>query len=203
MRINNYRKKFWTIVAVCGFALVAGFAIADDDSDNDLDIAKALETNSIMQLKLKMDAVYGEISAAYPTVEPILKKSCYDCHSSQTSYPWYHSVPGIKGMIDSHVKEGREQFDLSNGFPFGGGGIDQLKALRELKEEIDEDEMPLTMYRMMNWGTTIEGATKDSLFMWLDSSIEKLEGLYESLGLPINADEDENDEHHSDDNDDD
>ncbi len=117
--------------------------------------------------------LYTLINADYQSVKPIVEKSCFDCHSRFTKYPWYHKIPGIKGMLDDHIEEGREHLELSNDFPFTGKG-NTLKLLEEIKEEIEEGEMPLFGYRMIHWGTAIEGAPRDSLFNWIDRSTQRI-----------------------------
>ena len=48
----------------------------------------------------------------------ILKKSCYDCHSNQTKWPWYSSIFPLSWSIKDHVKNGRLalNFDIWNSY---------------------------------------------------------------------------------------
>ena len=48
-------------------------------------------------------------------VKPIFVKSCFDCHSSQTRYPWYHSLPLIKSLLDNDIAEGKKHLNMSDG----------------------------------------------------------------------------------------
>ena len=41
-------------------------------------------------------------------VQSILDKACMDCHSSQTTYPWYGNITPVNYWLEGHVKEGRE-----------------------------------------------------------------------------------------------
>jgi len=116
------------------------------------------------------DSVYAVINKNYQTVRHIFEYSCFDCHSTFTDYPWYHKIPGIKGLIDDDIKEAMGHFDLSNDFPFISKH-DQADLLKDIKEEIEEDEMPLISYRMMHWGRLIEGARRDSVFEWINTSL--------------------------------
>ena len=119
------------------------------------------------------DSLYAVINENYQIVRHIFEYSCFDCHSTFTIYPWYYEIPGIKGMIDEDMKEAKEHLDLSNDFPFGGheSQMEQLKAIRE---EIEDDKMPLISYRMMHWGRLIEGARRDSVFEWINASMALL-----------------------------
>ena len=48
-----------------------------------------------------------------PRVQTFLRRSCYDCHSSETRWPWYAGVPPVSGLIESDVKHGRAAMNLS------------------------------------------------------------------------------------------
>jgi hypothetical protein len=43
----------------------------------------------------------------------ILKKSCYDCHSNHTKYPWYSKVAPISWQVNSNIKNGRNWLNFS------------------------------------------------------------------------------------------
>src|SRR6516225_11935337 len=49
-----------------------------------------------------------------PQVGAILDRSCQDCHSSGTTWPWYSRVAPVSWMVSKHVREGREMLDFSN-----------------------------------------------------------------------------------------
>src|SRR4051812_46624233 len=53
---------------------------------------------------------------AHPPAEvaEILNRSCGDCHTSQTRWPWYSHLPVIGSQMEEHVKAGRIQLDLSD-----------------------------------------------------------------------------------------
>ena len=48
-----------------------------------------------------------------PKVGAILDRSCQDCHSSHTTWPWYSRVAPVSWMVSKHVREGREMLDFS------------------------------------------------------------------------------------------
>ena len=48
-----------------------------------------------------------EITA--PTkIMSILKRSCYDCHSNNTIWPWYSNIAPLSWTITNHVNQGRQ-----------------------------------------------------------------------------------------------
>src|SRR5437588_9274736 len=48
-----------------------------------------------------------------PEVASILDRSCRDCHSNKTVWPWYTQVAPISWWLSSHVNEGRQSLNLS------------------------------------------------------------------------------------------
>src|SRR6516225_3398046 len=49
-----------------------------------------------------------------PQVGAILDRSCQDCHSSRTIWPWYSHVAPVSWVVSKHVSDGREIFDFSD-----------------------------------------------------------------------------------------
>jgi len=154
------------LVLLFGSTLV--FSHGDEKHEGDT-VASVDTTHNTGEL----DSIYSIINESYQSVRHIFEYSCFDCHSSSVSYPWYYEIPGIKGMIDNDTKEALEHLDFSNDFPFGGHA-NQLEQLKEIKEEIEDDAMPLMSYRMMHWGRLIEGEKRDSVFNWIDESLDLL-----------------------------
>lgn len=145
----------------------------DDDKDEKEETVDTILSDS---LKIIQDSVYAAINNNYQTVRYIFKKSCFDCHTDSTKYPWYHVLPFIGGMIDDDIKEAKEHLDMSNDFPFGGHAT-QLDQLKEIREEIEEGDMPILSYRLTHWGLLIENKRQDSVFLWIDESIALLKQL--------------------------
>ena len=47
-------------------------------------------------------------------VRRIIQRACLDCHSEQTIWPWYSSIPLISRQIHEDVNNGREFMDFSH-----------------------------------------------------------------------------------------
>src|SRR3954454_22653962 len=48
-----------------------------------------------------------------PDVDMILTRSCGDCHTNQTVYPWYSQVQPVAWWLGGHIREGRQQLNFS------------------------------------------------------------------------------------------
>jgi len=83
------------------------------------------------------------LQAPKPVMD-ILKRSCYDCHSNQTKWPWYSSVFPMSWSVMDHVKNGRRalNFDLWNKYE----EEKRWEALEEIVEKTKAHKMPLPSY---------------------------------------------------------
>lgn len=106
-------------------------------------------------------------------VKPIFQRSCFDCHSSQTQYPWYYKVPGVRQMIDADIKEAKEHLDFENDFPFKSHAM-PLEDLNAIAEETQKDTMPPLMYRLMHSDTKLTEIEKNKITNWVNFSKEAL-----------------------------
>ena len=77
-------------------------------------------------------------------VQEILVRSCYDCHSNKTRWPWYSRVAPVSWWVTDHVNEGREHLNFSN---WGlSNAEDQAEYAEEIIEEVEEGKMPMPSY---------------------------------------------------------
>ncbi len=148
----------------------------------DTTAAQADVTAQVEAFTDALDSVYTSISGTYLGIEPILKRSCYDCHSNASRYPWYYKIPGIRGMIDNDIREARKHLVLSSRFPFGGPHRPE-DQLSDMREEIEGGGMPLWSYRVMHWNSSIEGTAQDSVFQWIDSSLASIRRVKTDYGI--------------------
>ncbi len=147
----------------------------------------------INKMKAEQDSLYAIINKGFQKIKPMLEYSCYDCHSTQTKEPWYFNIPGVSSFIKSHIDEGLEHLDFTNGFPFKTKES-LLEILHEMKEEVEEGEMPLLSYRIMHWGRLIEGEQQDSLFQWIEKSEATLKAFCDRYSIPYNTEKSLHDE---------
>ncbi len=100
-------------------------------------------------------------------VKNILRYACYDCHSSETKWPWYSKVAPISWFIVDDVEEGRSHLNFSE-----WESLDMAKR-RELKnkiiDEIKDDDMPLKSYTYLHPGASLNLSQKSILNKWLRS----------------------------------
>lgn len=111
-------------------------------------------------------------------VEPILKKKCFDCHAADFTPSWFYALPGVKQLIDWDIRKARSFIDMGKGYPFAGS-FDFMEQLYELETEVNTDGMPLTRYRVMNWGSGLSDAERKIILEWIAASQALLKPFYD------------------------
>jgi len=102
-----------------------------------------------------------------PKVETILDRSCADCHSNRTRWPWYANVAPVSWFVIGHVNDGRRDLNLSE-----WGNYDKRKQttrLNQMCELVKTDAMPLSSYTPLHPGSKLSGDDVKVLCEWTDS----------------------------------
>ena len=107
------------------------------------------------------------------TVKPIFDKSCFDCHSSATRFPWYSDLPGAKQLIQKDVSEAKTHVDMTNDFPFESHGTPK-EDLEAIRDSVRDGSMPPFRYRIMHWGSGLNDEEKARVLDWIEKSLNSL-----------------------------
>lgn len=74
----------------------------------------------------------------------LIRSSCYDCHSNETTYPWYANIAPASWLLKNHINEGRKNLNFSTFAVYEAKQQDH--KLEECIEMIEKKEMPLDSY---------------------------------------------------------
>jgi hypothetical protein len=120
-----------------------------------------------------------DISTLYPvpdSVRNILDRSCNDCHSNKTVYPWYAYVQPLGWWLNSHINDGKRHLNLNN---FASYRVAvQKKKMEDFMDQIKEDEMPLDSYTWIHRNALLSDADKEKLNTWCQGIIDTLKAKY-------------------------
>lgn len=101
-------------------------------------------TNPQSDPSASLVAVRPDAAPAYA----VMQRSCGDCHSNYTLWPWYSRVAPVSWLVARDVSEGRREFNISE-----FGGYDAAKQQRKLDkacEEVTGGEMPMWIYTLQH-----------------------------------------------------
>jgi len=100
-------------------------------------------------------------------VQAILKRACFDCHSSHTTFPWYSSIAPVSWFTKMHVKEGREHLNFSTWASYDDEK--KIKYLQKIPKAIKR-KMPMPSYLLIHKEAELSDADKATLTEWAESA---------------------------------
>ena len=107
-----------------------------------------------------------------PQVASILDRSCRDCHTNKTAWPWYTQIAPVSWWLSDHVNEGRHDLNLSE---WGKLAPDrQDRKLRQICDEVQDGVMPLSSYLPMHPVAKLSDQDKKTLCDWTDAERQRL-----------------------------
>jgi len=106
-------------------------------------------------------AVRQEPTWDSPETRALAVDACFDCHSNQTSWPWYSNVAPVSWLIQSDVDNGREALNFSE--------WDQPQRTREVVEKVQEKEMPPAYYGWLHPKARLSSAERQALVQGLQA----------------------------------
>lgn len=83
----------------------------------------------------------------------VFERSCIDCHSNKTRWPWYSNVAPVSWFVIDHVDHGRSHLNFSE-----WGTYDrkrQSELLNQSCAEVKGGAMPLSSYTPLHPGSKL------------------------------------------------
>ena len=105
-------------------------------------------------------------------VQAILKRSCFDCHSNHTVYPWYSNIAPVSWFTKGHVKKAREKMNFSTWASYEDEK--KLKFLEKIPKAI-QSKMPLPNYLIMHQEAKLSDADREAIKAWTTEAAFDLE----------------------------
>ena len=94
-----------------------------------------------------------------PATRDLAVRACFDCHSNQTTWPWYSNVAPVSWLIQHDVQQGRAELNFSQWGRRGAG---------EAAEQIQRGAMPQWYYVMLHPSAGLSEAEKQALIQGLN-----------------------------------
>ena len=82
------------------------------------------------------------------TIQSVLQRSCNDCHSNNTVYPWYAEIQPLGWWLNKQIRDGKRgvNFDEYTGYRL----MKQYHRFNDIIEQVKEDKMPLPSYLLIH-----------------------------------------------------
>lgn len=101
-------------------------------------------------------------------VHMLFKNACFDCHSNNTSYPWYFNIQPIGWILARDIEAGKTKFNFSE---FGSlSSRRQISRLQEVENRIKDGTMPVPAYQLMHPGARLTEEERLLLIDWIQDT---------------------------------
>ena len=115
---------------------------------------------------------FAKVYAVPENVQAFLQNACYDCHSNNTTYPWYANIQPMAWVMARHIKNGKDKLNFSD---FGSyTSRRQISKLKGIANQIKDDEMPISSYRMMHTKANLTNDEKALIMDWMNKAADSL-----------------------------
>lgn len=109
--------------------------------------------------------ITGEPTWNSPQTRSIFVKACADCHSNETSWPWYSNIAPASWIVSNDVRTGRKHFNVSEWDRSQRGGEKVIK-------EVQRGAMPIGLYLLMHPESNLQPDEKKKFLEGLRATFE-------------------------------
>ncbi len=103
-----------------------------------------------------------------PTVKAVLERSCKNCHSNQTSWPWYSYVAPASWIIAHDVHRARKDMNFSEWGSYPAKRKEE--KLEEICEQLTNGDMPDPKYLLVHRSARITPEERGAVCQWTEDS---------------------------------
>ena len=150
-------KKALKIIVIVGVIAFIGIQFIRPDFTNP-PVVEADTLEASMQVPEQVDA--------------ILNRSCVDCHTNKTVYPWYSKIAPVSWWLGNHISEGRRELNMSVWNTYSPKK--KANKLNEICEQVESGEMPLPSYLWIHRYAVLKDGETKTLCDWANAEKAKI-----------------------------
>lgn len=151
-----WRVLRWVLVIVAGLFLLA-------------QVVRPAKTNPPIKQSAALEAQLN----VDPPVAAILDRSCADCHSNKTRWPWYSHVAPVSWFVIDHVNHGRSNLNFSEWGKMSWR--EQRGMLTQICKLASAGVMPLSSYTPLHPGSKLSPEDVKTLCAWTEAQRARMD----------------------------
>jgi Haem-binding domain len=103
-------------------------------------------------------------------VQSVFDRSCKNCHSDETKWPWYSYVAPVSWVIAHDVHEGRNAMNFSRWGNYTASKKED--RLEEICEQVTNGDMPDRKYAFVWRNARVTAVERAAICQWADDARE-------------------------------
>jgi hypothetical protein len=128
---------------------------------------------------LKSDEPLLEGAEINHAVVQVLERSCQNCHSERTEWPWYSYIAPLSWLIERDVQTGRSHVNMSRWNAYTPD--EQMEILAKLGVEARNHRMPLPQYLRLHPDAKLTNEDVQQLYHWTHVERRRLRTLIDPV----------------------
>jgi hypothetical protein len=105
----------------------------------------------------------------------IIERSCQNCHSEKTDWPWYSYVAPVSWLVENDVHKARSHMNLSG---WGQYSLEEKQdRLAELAAAVRSRQMPPPRYTLMHRNAKLSQPEQERIYQWARGERRRLKSL--------------------------
>lgn len=110
-----------------------------------------------------------------PQILSTLERSCFDCHSNETRWPWYSAVTPMNFLIADDVSRARKRLNFSE---WGKNKPIKMQGLLQMiDDKVSLKDMPLPRYLYLHPGASLSAEEIRAISEWAVNEQARLSAL--------------------------
>ena len=100
-----------------------------------------------------------------PEVDAIVERSCRDCHTANTQWPWYSRVAPVSWMVARDVRRGRAKLDFTDWNAHRHSKNERM----EICDAVSNGSMPMRAYALVHRDARLSSLDVHRICDWAGS----------------------------------
>jgi heme-binding protein len=115
----------------------------------------------------------------------ILQRSCQNCHSQKTDWPWYSYIAPVSWLLEKDVHQARSHMNLSG---WGQYSLEEKQdLLADLAAAVRSRQMPPTRYTLMHRSAKLSEPERERIYQWARGERCRLKSLATAGGASADS----------------
>ncbi len=114
-------------------------------------------------------------------IDALFRRSCNDCHTNNTVYPWYAEFQPVGWWLGKHIRDGKRglNFDEFASYRL----MKQYHRFNDIIEQVQNDEMPLPSYLIAHRNSRLSREEKQDLIRWCTAMRDSMKAKFPADSL--------------------
>ena len=100
------------------------------------------------------------------TTRELIRRTCFDCHSNETVWPWYSHVAPVSWLVQRDVEAGRRHLNFSE-------WDRPQRHAKDAPDEVRNSAMPLPIYLPLHAEARLSKSEKQTLIDGLEAIVKR------------------------------